>query len=93
MPRARSQVVAIIEQLDETREKIKRLNETLQDVCRLLYKRTNTDHRVQLTSAGATSGPTPPISGVAEEEHRITDLQNRLMELRSQVRSIFHVRN
>lgn len=40
---------------------------------------------MQLTNAGAASGPTPPITGVAEEERRITDLQNRLVELRSQV--------
>lgn len=32
MPRARSQVIAIIEQLDEMRENIKRLNETLRQV-------------------------------------------------------------
>lgn len=38
MPRARSQVVAIIEQVDETRENIKRLNETLQEVCRVLRR-------------------------------------------------------
>jgi len=38
MPRARSQVAAIIDQLDETRENIERLNETLQEVCRVLYK-------------------------------------------------------
>ncbi|KAH0827606.1 hypothetical protein J3R83DRAFT_4331 [Lanmaoa asiatica] len=68
MPRARSQVVAMIEQLDETRKNIEMLNKTLRE----------------LTSAGATSGPTPPITGIAEEECRITDLQNRLVELRSQ---------
>ncbi|KAF8552533.1 hypothetical protein OG21DRAFT_114974 [Imleria badia] len=68
MPRARSQVVAIIEQLDEIRDNIEKLNETLQ----------------KLTNAGATSGPTPTINGVAEEERRITDLQNRLTELRNQ---------
>ncbi|KAF8135588.1 hypothetical protein EV363DRAFT_1159092 [Boletus edulis] len=41
MPRARSQVITIIEQLDETRENIQKLNETLQE----------------LTSAGATPAP------------------------------------
>ncbi|KAG9316464.1 hypothetical protein JVU11DRAFT_2499 [Chiua virens] len=68
MPRARSQVIALIEQLDETRDNIKKLNESLQE----------------LTSAGITSGPSAPTTGVAEEEYRITDLQNRLAELRSQ---------
>jgi len=48
---------------------------------------------MQLTNAGATSGPTPTINGVAEEERRITDLQNRLTELRSQVRLTFRIRN
>lgn len=48
---------------------------------------------VQLTSAGAASGHTPPTAGVAEEEHRITDLQNRLVELRNQVRLIIHIQN
>lgn len=38
MPRARSQVVAIIEQLDEIRDNIKRLNETLQEVDRTFYE-------------------------------------------------------
>ena len=47
----------------------------------------------QLTSAGAASGTEPPSNGVAEEERRITDLQNRLIELRDQVRLILHVWN
>ncbi|KIJ19009.1 hypothetical protein PAXINDRAFT_175077 [Paxillus involutus ATCC 200175] len=68
MPRARSQVIALIEQLDEARENIKELNETLQ----------------KLTSSGPTSAPTSQTSSVAEEERRITDLQNRLAELRNQ---------
>ncbi|KAF8840011.1 hypothetical protein BDN67DRAFT_904383 [Paxillus ammoniavirescens] len=68
MPRARSQVIALIEQLDEARENIKGLNETLQ----------------KLTSSGPTSAPTPQTSSVTEEERRITDLQNRLVELRNQ---------
>ncbi|KAF8844765.1 hypothetical protein BDN67DRAFT_1007928 [Paxillus ammoniavirescens] len=68
MPRARSQVIALIEQLDEARENIKGLNETLQ----------------KLTSSGPTSAPTSQTSSVTEEERRITDLQNRLVELRNQ---------
>lgn len=46
MPRARSQVIAIIEQLDETRENINRLNEILQEVRRVCYMRTRADHHV-----------------------------------------------
>ena len=37
MPRARSQVVGIIEQVDESRGNIERLNETLREVCHVLY--------------------------------------------------------
>ncbi|KAF9245043.1 hypothetical protein BU15DRAFT_41630 [Melanogaster broomeanus] len=70
MPRARSQVIALIEQLDEARENIKSLNRTLQE----------------LTSSGPTSAPA--TSGVAEEERRIADLQNRLAELRTQKDSL-----
>ncbi|KAF9222661.1 hypothetical protein BS17DRAFT_175601, partial [Gyrodon lividus] len=72
MPRARSQVIALIEQLDEARENIKKLNETLQE----------------LTSSEPISAPTSQTSGVAEEERRITDLQNRLAELREQKDSL-----
>lgn len=39
MPRARSQVVTLIEQLDETRQNIRALNETLQEVLRVLHVR------------------------------------------------------
>ncbi|KIJ67538.1 hypothetical protein HYDPIDRAFT_25978 [Hydnomerulius pinastri MD-312] len=68
MPRARSQVIALIEQLDEARENIRQLNETLQE----------------LTSSGPASATTPQLSSVALEEQRINDLQTRLAELRQQ---------
>lgn len=44
MPRARSQVAATIEQLDETRNNIKKLNETLQEVCCVFVCEKETDH-------------------------------------------------
>lgn len=44
MPRARSQVMVILEQLDETRGNIERLNETLREVRRTLYNWIMTDH-------------------------------------------------
>ncbi|KAG8213795.1 hypothetical protein J3R82DRAFT_10507 [Butyriboletus roseoflavus] len=77
MPRARSQVVGVIEQLDESRGNIERLDKTLRE----------------LTSAGATSGPRPPTASVSEEERRITDLQNRLIELRNQKDAILRSNN
>ncbi|KIK91571.1 hypothetical protein PAXRUDRAFT_830719 [Paxillus rubicundulus Ve08.2h10] len=72
MPRARSRVIALIKQLDEARENIKELNETLQ----------------KLTSSGPASAPTSQTSSVADEELRINDLQNRLVELRNQKDSL-----
>ncbi|KAG1715739.1 hypothetical protein ID866_1407 [Astraeus odoratus] len=72
MPRARSQVITLIEQLDEVRANINHLNETLQD----------------LTTSAPASAPATRVSTVAEEEERISYLQNRLAELRLQKESL-----
>lgn len=72
MPRARAQVIALIEQLDGVRASIKYLNETVQE----------------LTSFALTTTPETQISSVAEEEERIDGLQNRLAELRLQKESL-----
>lgn len=72
MPRARAQVIALIEQLDQVRASIKHLNETVEE----------------LTSFALATAPETQISSVAEEEERIDGLQNRLAELRLQKESL-----
>ncbi|OAX40838.1 hypothetical protein K503DRAFT_798455 [Rhizopogon vinicolor AM-OR11-026] len=68
MPRARSQVLALIDKLDGTRQNIRSLSETLQ----------------QLTNGNPATGTSPRESTAADEEQRIQDLQAHLTELRKQ---------
>lgn len=68
MPRARSQVQGLINRLDATRQNIRGLSETLQ----------------QLTSSNPVSGSSSQESTAVDEERRIQDLQARLTELRKQ---------
>ncbi|KAG2153871.1 hypothetical protein DEU56DRAFT_426235 [Suillus clintonianus] len=75
MPRARSQVQGLINQLDEARRKIRGLSETLQE----------------LTSSNPASGTSPQESNAADEERRIQDLQARLTELRKQKDDILRI--
>ncbi|KAG0708318.1 hypothetical protein DFH29DRAFT_891901 [Suillus ampliporus] len=77
MPRARSQVLGLIKQLDETRENIRGFSETLQ----------------QLTSGNPASDTSPQESTPADEERRIQDLQARLAELRKQKDDILRTSN
>ncbi|KAH7888457.1 hypothetical protein F5I97DRAFT_1924997 [Phlebopus sp. FC_14] len=68
MPRARSQVIALVEQIDQVRDNIRQWNEALQE----------------LTSSGRTAAFTSQTASFAEEEQRISDLQNRIADLRKQ---------
>ncbi|KAG2342545.1 hypothetical protein BDR05DRAFT_934910 [Suillus weaverae] len=77
MPRARSQVLGLINRLDATRQNIRCLSETLQ----------------QLTSSNPASGPSSQESIAADEERHIQDLQARLTELRKQKDDILRTSN
>ncbi|KAG1777023.1 hypothetical protein EV702DRAFT_299960 [Suillus placidus] len=77
MPRARSQVQGLINQLDAARRNIRCLSETLQ----------------QLTSSNPASGSSSQESAAADEERRIQDLQARLTELRKQKDDILRTSN
>lgn len=76
MPRARSQVIALSQQLAEVRANIKHLSETLQESA----------------SSASASVPTTQTSSVAEEEKRIHELQDRLAELRLQKESLLRAK-
>lgn len=76
MPRARSQVITLSQQLAEVRANIKHLSEALQES----------------TSSASTSVPTTQTSSVAEEEKRIHELQDRLAELRLQKESLLRAK-
>ncbi|KAG1851109.1 hypothetical protein F4604DRAFT_1592568 [Suillus subluteus] len=77
MPRARTQVQELIDRLDETRQNIRGLSETLQ----------------QLTNSNPASGPSSQESTAADEERHIQDLQARLTELRKQKDDILRTSN
>lgn len=77
MPRARSQVQGLINRLDATRQNIRGLSETLQ----------------QLTSSNPASDPSSQESTAVDEERRIQDLQARLTELRKQKDDILRTSN
>ncbi|KAI6135763.1 hypothetical protein EV401DRAFT_2203365 [Pisolithus croceorrhizus] len=76
MPRARSQVVALTEQLAEVRANIKHLSESLQESA----------------SSAPASVPVTQTSSVPEEEKRIHELQDRLAELRLQKESLLRAK-
>ncbi|KAG2342704.1 hypothetical protein BDR05DRAFT_963919 [Suillus weaverae] len=77
MPRARSQVQALMNRLDATRQNIRDLSESLQ----------------QLTSSNPASGPSSQEPIAADEERHIQDLQARLTELRKQKDDILRTSN
>ncbi|KAI6038478.1 hypothetical protein EDC04DRAFT_3090761 [Pisolithus marmoratus] len=76
MPRARSQVITLTEQLAEVRANMKHLSETLQESA----------------SSAPASAPTTQISSIAEEEKRIHEIQDRLTELRLQKESLLRAK-
>jgi hypothetical protein len=91
MPRARSQVVAVIDQLATTRESIKSLDQSLtervSDFCPILSGVAC----LKINQGSSNAAPLSPKSQATVEEKRIQELQAKITQLKKRVRSLLSV--
>jgi hypothetical protein len=85
MPRARSQVEAIIDQLATIRAHIQSLNQTLANQVCPFYK-LEPATACLIIFQGSSNAPLSPKSQANAEERRIQDLQAHIAQLKKRVR-------